>query len=229
MHDDPGGLYKDRARGDEGKGKERHVNKLRAVIIIIAGSGLATGMAVLPVQAASIHAVSPVARSGKCGPFRCPADGSSTRTATATEYFWRAYAGAQDFMNSDDADGDLVYVSTGADVWKATGCDTLPNLLTGTNTIFCHQQDQYNTALCLSSYGVALGGQLKLDDCDATGGGRQDDEQWWFAGNLTGTVAGVLLNYGKSEIAVSNGNDNDPVNLGEPSGANNNYWGYDPS
>lgn len=103
----------------------------------------------------------------------------------------------------------------------ASMCETLSNSLTGTNTVFCHQVDQDNTALCLSSYTISLNHQLKLDDCNAVEGGRQNDELWWYG---TGGYAGVLLNYGDGDLAVSQGNDNSAVNLGRFSGAANNYW-----
>jgi hypothetical protein len=197
------------------------VNKLRAAIIIIAGSALAAGMGMLPAQAATIHAVSPAATTGKCGPFPCPNDGP---------YYWEADAGDGYYMDAPPEVSGLVTTEITAIEWEATDCERLPNPLTGTDGTFCKQQDQADTSLCLSSYGAGEAGQIRLEGCALSGAGPQNAEYWWYSGGGSDDSMGGLVNYGTSitygitAIAVCNGNAADAVKVGVPSGYPNNYW-----
>jgi hypothetical protein len=185
--------------------KAGEMNKLRAVMIIVTGCVLTIGMASLPAQAGSVHAI--VASSPKY-------------------YDWESAAGALGFMTSDatNVNSGLYIVANGGAIqdWTATGCQTLAG------HVYCHQQIE-GTNFCLSTYQLILGDFLRLDYCNAKGGNQQVDEQWWFSGSANGNfIRGTLKNYGDGGYAVSNGHDGDGVYLGTFSGANNNYWYYAP-
>jgi hypothetical protein len=134
-------------------------------------------------------------------------------------YVYSSYAGAHGEMWAGTVDGgvtagDKVWVNTTYSLlWEQVGCDA---------DGYCKQQVS-STDLCLSTYGVTLNNELVLEDCGATGNGRQYDMLWHFTDDILQNY-GASINSGQIEIAVSNGNNGDHVNLGIYVGAKNNNW-----
>jgi hypothetical protein len=186
------------------------VKRLGAVIAIMACTALATGMSAWPAQAASTRAAS-----------------------SADPNTWQSYAGAQDYMvpESLTAGAQMHLNALGVD-FTSTGCETTTGF--GGTGPYCHQQvvyDGQDTGLCLSIYGLSQGEPLVLEPCDATGGGQQVDQLWIFD-STTGSFPGpgYLENINEGGtcalgcIAASNGDDGDPVVLGELLSATNELW-----
>jgi hypothetical protein len=98
------------------------VNKLRAAIVIIAGSALATGMGVLPVQAATIHASGSAAKTQPATASTRLSPAASTICSISDEEVMSNYYGfATDNYGSTDweiggmASGICIQVGAGED------------------------------------------------------------------------------------------------------------------
>jgi hypothetical protein len=174
--------------------------RLAAVISAVAVIVLAAGMAAIPAQAAiSLN-------------------------------LWGSNTGAYYPMNALAEQNSTVLTEPTGSFWTSLGCESLDGYT------YCHQElvlyssgTYDDTGFCMSAYDVPEGSILEMQSCKQLGGGAQVDQLWRFTGgNLLGTKAGVLENYGTGLYAVGNGQLLSGVYLDPYSGAKNNFWYYVP-